>query len=47
MAQETIAIARERAAAAVLANVRYVGADLRDLDLDEGTFDAPSSGGGC
>jgi SAM-dependent methyltransferase len=40
VAPETIAIAAERAAAAGLANVGYVEGDLRDLHLDEGTFDA-------
>jgi len=40
VAPETIAIATERAAAAGLTNVRYVEADLRDLRLDMGTFDA-------
>jgi SAM-dependent methyltransferase len=40
VAPETIAIATERAAAAGLANVQYVRADLRDLDLDEHPFDA-------
>jgi SAM-dependent methyltransferase len=43
VAPETIAIAAERAAAAGLGNIRFVEADLRDLDLDEdtfGTFDA-------
>jgi SAM-dependent methyltransferase len=40
VAPETIAIAEERAAAAGLGNVRFVEADLRHLDLGEGTFDA-------
>ncbi len=40
VAPETIAIATDRVAAAGLDNVRFVEADLRDLHLHEGTFDA-------
>ena len=40
IAPETIAIAEQRVAAAGWSNVRFVEADLRDLDVDEGPFDA-------